>query len=159
MVRTQPQTSPIKTTRVVGLNIPWQSRLKDFETSKTPILLKNLKLRNNNIIFNQQSSPHAAANSDAPFDYIQQEKPENRCSNALSQLADVSVSDIKTLKSSLNAIITVGKEDLKQVTLTKTQKSAYVKILHFRKFFWINYGIHLGSFDRSAEERRGLLFH
>lgn len=125
------QTSPIKTTRVVGFNIPSHSKLKDFETSKTPVLLNNIKPKDNEIIFNQQSSLNAAANSDVPFDYVQQDKPENSCSNALSQSVDVSVSDIKTLKANqrinLNAIITIGPEDPKQVTLTKTQESAYVK--------------------------------
>lgn len=50
-------------------------------------------------MFNQQSSLHAAANSDVPFMYIQQEKPEKSGTDALSQSVDVSVSDIKTLNA------------------------------------------------------------
>lgn len=127
----QLQTSPIKTTRVLGFNIPRYSKLKNFESSKTPILLKNIKPKNDHIIFNHQSSLHAVGNSDVLFDYVQQEKPQNSCSDALSQTADVSVSDIKAQKANqrinLNAIITVGQEDLKQVTLSKTEESADVK--------------------------------
>lgn len=126
------QTSPVKTTRVVAFNMPSHNKLKSFEASKMAVQLKNIKPNNKNeLIFNQQSSLHCAANSDVSFDYVEQEQLTTTNSNSLYQAVNVEVADIKTLKPNqkinLNAIISIGEERPKEVPLNKTQEIRHIK--------------------------------
>ena len=73
--------------RVVGFNIGSHSTLKEYEESKTAVVLKNTKEnKNSEIIFNQQSNVQVAQAFDVDFDYVSTtnaSKPASmpRCNN------------------------------------------------------------------------------
>lgn len=105
--------------------------LKQYEESKTPVLLKNLILKENNkLFFNQQSFLHPAASSDVLLKYIEQPKPTHSSPNKATSV-DVTVSEIPSLianqRVNIAATITMGTKDAKQVMLKATHENDLVK--------------------------------
>lgn len=65
------QTSPTKAQRVIVSNAPALQQIQHFQTTKTPVFLKNLTIKQDESdwIFNQQSNMSVAPNSDITFSY------------------------------------------------------------------------------------------
>ena len=79
------QVSPAKVRRIVGFDQTKHQRIEHFQETKSPILLKNLVIpenEDNDWLFTQQSYVSPCANSDVQFSYVEQVKSEASASTS-----------------------------------------------------------------------------
>ncbi|CAH3165659.1 unnamed protein product, partial [Porites evermanni] len=93
------QVSPTKVQRVIvwapcGFDKTEQPKIKHFQETKSPVLLKNLLIpddESNDWLFNQQSYVSQCANADVPFSYVPNFLKSERSESRSQEASDVSL--------------------------------------------------------------------
>lgn len=101
--------------------------MQHYEQSKTPVLLKNIIVKENegDWLFNQQSTTYPCSNSDVPF--------ECKLEPTAQQLpaTEVTIKQLSTIttnqKVNVSGILSFGDKEPKQVTIKATQTASGVK--------------------------------
>ena len=78
--------------RVVGFDKTKHPKIKHFQETKSPVLLKNLLIRDdedNDWLFNQQSYVSQCANADVPFSYVPNFVKSERSESTSQKASDV----------------------------------------------------------------------
>ena len=126
------QVSPTKVQRVVGFDQTKHQRIKHFQETKSPVLLKNLLIpenEDNDWLFNQQSYVFPCANSDVKFSYVEQVKSEASASTS-QEACDVSLKELKEMapnqKVNVHATLSMGTKEPKKIE-TKSSQTLTVK--------------------------------
>ena len=89
------QVSQTKVQRVVGFDKTKHPKIKHFQETKSPVLLKNLLIpddEDNDWLFNQQSSQ--CANADVPFSYVPNFVKSERSKSTSQEASDVSLREL-----------------------------------------------------------------
>lgn len=125
------QTAPHKVRRVVGFNTSIHPRIQLYQDSKTPVLLKDVIIKEDESdwLFNQQSTAYPCANSDISFQYEEQAKPETNYQPIPS--TDATIGQVSTIKPNqrvnVSGTLSLGDKKPKEVMIKSTQKNSYVK--------------------------------
>lgn len=125
------QTAPSKVRRVVGFNASVHPRIQLYQDSKTPVLLKDviIKQDESDWLFHQQSTAYPCANSDISFQYEEQPKPETNYQPIPS--TDATIGQVSTIKANqrvnVSGTLSLGDKKPKEVMIKSTQKNSSVK--------------------------------
>ncbi|CAH3176128.1 unnamed protein product, partial [Porites lobata] len=130
------QVSPTKVQRVVGFDkTKHHPKIKDFQETKSPVLLKNLLIpddEDNGWLFNQQSYVSQCANADVPFSYVPNFVKSERSESTSQEASDVSLRELKekapNQKVSVHATLSMGAQGPNKIeTKSKLYQALSVK--------------------------------
>ncbi|XP_068677599.1 uncharacterized protein [Montipora foliosa] len=127
----QLQTAPNKIRRVVSFNPSFHTHMQHYEQSKTPVLLKNIIVKENegDWLFNQQSTAYPCSNSDVPFECKVPPKPEPTAQQLPA--TEVTIKQLSTIttnqKINVSGTLSFGDKEPKQVMIKATQTASHVK--------------------------------
>ncbi|CAH3040334.1 unnamed protein product, partial [Porites lobata] len=127
------QVSPTKVQRVVGFDKTKHPKIKHFQETKSPVLLKNLLIpdhEDNNWLFNQQSYVSQCANANVPFSNVPNFVKSERSQSTSQEASDVSLRELKEMapnqKVSVHVTLSVGAQEPNKIE-TKSSQALSVK--------------------------------
>ena len=127
------QVSPIKVQRVVGFDKTKHPKIKHFQETKSPVLLKNLLIpddEDNDWLFNQQSYVSQCANADVPFSYVPNFVKSEGSESTSQEASDVSLRELKEMapnqKVNVHATLSMGAQEPNKIE-TKSSQALSVK--------------------------------
>ena len=127
------QVSPTKVQRVVGFDKTKHPKIKHFQETKSPVLLKNLLIpddEDNDWLFNQQSYVSQCANADVPFSYVPNFVKSERSESTSQEASDVSLRELKEMapnqKVNVHATLSMGAQEPNKIE-TKSSQALSVK--------------------------------
>ena len=119
--------------RVVGFDKTKHPKIKHFQETKSPVLLKNLLIpddEDNDWLFNQQSYVSQCANADVPFSYVPNFVKSERSESTSQEASDVSLRELKEMapnqKVNVHATLSMGAQEPNKIE-TKSSQALSVK--------------------------------
>ena len=119
--------------RVVGFDKTKHSKIKHFQETKSPVLLKNLLIpddEDNDWLFNQQSYVSQCANADVPFSYVPNFVKSERSESTSQEASDFSLRELKEIspnqKVIVHATLSMGAQEPNKIE-TKSGQALFVK--------------------------------
>ena len=101
-----------------GFDKTEQPKIKHFQETKSPVLLKNLLIpddESNDWLFNQQSYVSQCANADVPFSYVPNFLKSERSESRSQEASDVSLRELKEMspnqKVNVHATLSMGAQE------------------------------------------------
>ncbi|CAH3168510.1 unnamed protein product [Porites lobata] len=158
------QVSPTKVQRVVGFDKTKHPKIKHFQETKSPVLLKNLLIpddEDNDWLFNQQSYVSQCANADVPFSYVPNFVKSERSESTSQEASDVSLRELKQMapnkKVNVHATLSMGAQ--KPNNYRNQIQSSFIcqRRLHIGRRNGHNGAPHMGTVIYTTEKQQGLL--
>ena len=119
--------------RVVGFDKTKHPKIKHFQETKSPVLLKNLLIpddEDNDWLFNKQSYVSQCANADVPLSYVPNFFKSERSESTSQEASDVSSRELKEMapnqKVNVHATLSMGAQEPNKIE-TKFSQALSVK--------------------------------
>ncbi|KAM7440871.1 hypothetical protein ABFA07_009976 [Porites harrisoni] len=158
------QVSPTKVQRVVGFDKTKHPKIKHFQETKSPVLLKNLLIpddEDNDWLFNQQSYVSQCANADVPFSYVPNFVKSERSESTSQEASDVSLRELKQMapnqKVNVHATLSMGAQEPNNYRNQIQSSFICQRRLHIGRRNGHNGTPHMGTVIYTTEKQQGLL--
>ena len=158
------QVSPTKVQRVVGFDKTKHPKIKHFQETKSPVLLKNLLIpddEDNDWLFNQQSYVSQCANADVPFSYVPNFVKSERSESTSQEASDVSLRELKQMapnqKVNVHATLSMGAQEPNNYRNQIQSSFICQRRLHIGRRNGHNGAPHMGTVIYTTEKQQGLL--
>ncbi|KAM7447871.1 hypothetical protein ABFA07_004059 [Porites harrisoni] len=158
------QVSPTKVQRVAGFDKTKHPKIKHFQETKSPVLLKNLLIpddEDNDWLFNQQSYVSQCANADVPFSYVPNFVKSERSESTSQEASDVSLRELKQMapnqKVNVHATLSMGAQEPNNYRNQIQSSFICQRRLHIGRRNEHNGAPHMATVIYTTEKQQGLL--